>query len=289
MKAVVTFFAFLFFLHFANPALAVTVSITDFPSTISQDSYTITASISGAATGTNYLRIDLYKDSTTNYFGETFNGSDWYGGSTYSQYFPVNIQSGIVWSGTIQGRVGSPSSTQYDWSGVYKLRLRRYTSGGGNTASEADASAVTISISLPTPTLTLTPTPTTAPTNTPTPTPTPTAFPTPTPTPTPTKAPTPIPTTNAPTSKPTVQSGQENVSQNAVLGESTSKNGLAIEPPPDGVVSNDKDPLLSGQAKKPDTIFQGFLIILGIALIAISIMFTLKIIKRGEQIQNEEE
>ncbi|MDP2585448.1 MAG: DUF1180 domain-containing protein, partial [Candidatus Levybacteria bacterium] len=112
-----------------------------------------------------------------------------------------------------------------------------------------------------------------------TPTPTPTASPTNAPTPT--KTPTPSPTTNTPTSDPMTQSDQENVPQNPVLGESTNKgSGLAIAPP---------DNLISDATKKPDTIFQGFLIVLGIVLIVISIMFTLRIIKKGEQIQNEEE
>src|SRR3989338_7150057 len=120
MKAVVVFFAFLFFLHFANPALAVTITISDYPSTITEDSFTITASISGATTGTNYLRIDLFKDGTTNYFGETFNNTDWYGGSTYSQYLAASMVSGITWSGSIQGRIGSPTSTEYEGSSGYK-------------------------------------------------------------------------------------------------------------------------------------------------------------------------
>jgi len=277
MKAAVVFLAFFLFLHFANPTLAVTITISDYPSTITEDSFTITASISGATTGTNYLRVDLFKDGATNYFGETFNSSDWYGGSTYSQYLPVSMVSGITWSGNMQGRIGSPTSTEYDGSGVYKMRLRRYTSGGGSTATEANNSAVTISISLPTPTPTPTITPTPAPTNTPTPTPTPTSAPTNTPTPT--KTPTPIPTSNAPTSKPTTPSAPENVSQNSVLGKSTG-DGLDISPP---------ENLISDSAKKPDNIFQGIIMLVGVVFIAICVILTIRIIKKGEQVQNEEE
>ena len=174
------FFAFIF-LFFPYFAFAVTTIITNFPSAIADDSFTITASISGATTGTNYLKIDLFEDQTTNYFGETFNGTDWYGGSTFSQYLSISVQNSATWSGTLQGRIGGPSSSQYDGTGTYKMRLRRYTGGGGYTASEANNSAVTISIILPTqtPIPTLTPAPTSIPTSTPTliPTKTPTLSP----------------------------------------------------------------------------------------------------------------
>lgn len=173
MKALSAFIAFLVFLLFLpvfKPAYAVTVTISDFPSTITDDAFTLTASISGASAGINYLRVDIYKDGTTNYFGETFNGSDFFGGSTYTQYLPITIQSSTTWTGSIQARTGTPTSTQYDSTGAYKIRIRRYTSGGGNTASEANNSAVAVSINIPTPTQVPTDSPTQAPTNTPIPT-----------------------------------------------------------------------------------------------------------------------
>ncbi len=185
MKAIAAVVAFLvYFLFFNTAAFAVTITIPSFPSTITDDLFTLTASISGATAGTNYLRVDIFKDGTTNYFGETFNSTDWYGGSTYSQYLPITIVGSATWSGTLQGRVGSPTSTQYDGTGTYKIRLRRYTSGGGYTASEANNSAVTVAVSLPTPT----------PTSSPTSTPTSTSILTQTTTPTVTKTPTPTPT-----------------------------------------------------------------------------------------------
>ena len=204
------------FAIFTSRAYAVTVSITNYPPTITDQSFTLTASVSGATTGTNYLKIDIFKDGTTNYFGETFNNSDWYGGSTYTQYLPITIQSGVVWGGTIQGRIGSPTTTQYDGTGTYKIRLRRYTGGGGYTASEADNSSVVVGISLPTatpipsdtPTPTKTPTPTNAPTSTSTPTPTKT------PTPSPTKSPS---TTITPTSKVSGSLKKEDGSNNSTV------------------------------------------------------------------------
>lgn len=210
--ALVAFLLFLFYLPLTKPVFAVTVTIANFPSTITEDSFTLKASISGATTGTNYLRIDLYKDQPTNYFGETFNGSDWYGGSTYSQYLPITIQSGVMWSGSIQGRVGSPSYSQYDSSGTYKLRLRRYTSGGGYTAAEANNSSVAVLISIPTPT----PIPTDSPTPTQVSTEIPLPTKTPTPAPTSTKSPTPKPVTPKSSVFPDNEGSKE-----AVLGESS--------------------------------------------------------------------
>ena len=60
MKAIIAFIAVLFFLQFAKNALAVSVTISDYPSTITEDAFTITASISGATAGTNYLKIDIF-------------------------------------------------------------------------------------------------------------------------------------------------------------------------------------------------------------------------------------
>lgn len=263
---------FLFYSPFIKPAFAVSVTISDYPSTITENSFTITASISGAVTGTNYLRIDLFKDGSSNYFGETFNNSDWYGGSTYSQYLPISVQSGITWGGSIQGRIASPTSSQYDGIGTYKLRLRRYTGSGGYTSSEADANAVIVSIVIPTPTPTVT--------NTPTPGPTSTSTPTPTKTPTPTNIPTPTP-------KLSISPTPENIFPTDILGEST-QSGMIVSGG-NGIVSDEKDVLVAATVKKPDTLFQRLSMILGIVFIAACAILTIRTIKKGESIQNEEE
>ncbi|MBI4226575.1 lamin tail domain-containing protein [Candidatus Roizmanbacteria bacterium] len=170
----------IYFLNVKN-ALAVTTSISNPPQSISAEPFTIKVTVSGASTGINYLRIDLYKPSTTNYFGETFNGLSWYSGSDHSQYYSIAIQSGIDWSSEIQGKVGNPNSTQYDGPGTYKLRVRRYTSSGNYNTTEANNSAVDVNINLslisPTPLAT----PTTSiltPTDTPIPIPSPIISPT---------------------------------------------------------------------------------------------------------------
>lgn len=189
MKAITVLIAFLFFLIFPKPAFAVSVSIFSSPNTITDDLFTLTASISGASTGTNYLRIDLYKDGTANYFGETYNSSDWYNGSDGLQYLSVPVVRGSTASAIIQGRVGNPSSTDFTGNGAYKLRVRRYTtSGGAGSGDVMTPEDVTINLSP-------TPTPTSAPTSTPAPTSA--STPIPTSTPTKTSTPTSIPVTVA--------------------------------------------------------------------------------------------
>jgi hypothetical protein len=198
----------------ANPSHAVSVQILSSPSTITQDMFTLTASISGAGNGTNYLRIDIYKEGTTSYFGQTNNGTDWYSGSDYHLYFPVTI-AGSSWNGSLQGKLGSPTTSQYDGTGSYKLRLRRYTSGGSSSSPEADASSVIVAIAFPTPT------PTPSPTLTPTHTPTSTSVPTTKPNTSPTLKPSLTPTL---TPSPSVEITESNSTSDSgdVLGSSTS-------------------------------------------------------------------
>lgn len=63
------------FFIFVSPVLAVTVTISNVPSSVSDSAFSFNVSVSGAGAGTNYLRMDLYKDTTTNYFGETYNNT----------------------------------------------------------------------------------------------------------------------------------------------------------------------------------------------------------------------
>lgn len=172
---------------------AVSLNIDSSPASVGIDPFNVNVSISGPNPGTNYLRVDLYKDGTTYYFGETNTGGNtWYGGSEGNQYFSITIGPEGTASATIQGRVGNPSATDYPGPGSYKLRIRRYTSSG-NPASGDQQIPADIQINITLPTSTPTPTPTQVAANTPTPTDVPTNTPKP-PTPTPTKKPTSTPT-----------------------------------------------------------------------------------------------
>ncbi len=246
----ITFFALFFSL--SKPILAVTVSITSPspPITITNDSFTLTASISGAATGTNYLRVDVYKEGTTNYFGETFNNSDWYSGSDGKQYLPISVQSGVILNGTVQARIGSPTATEYDGSGSYRVRIKRYTSSGSAGSEDANNSSVAVVISIPTSTPSPTPTPTNAPTSTPTKTPTPTPSPTPSPIPSLTI------TSAIATSSPTAIA-----SVSGILGENTKEAKLAISLSP-SKSSNETKVLGATQ-----TVWPVVLLVIGIILV----------------------
>jgi hypothetical protein len=204
MRCFIFLIGFLFlFAIFPTSAHAVTITINEPIPTISDQSFTVNVTITGASAGQNYLRVDLYKDGTTNYFGETFNGSSWYSGSDGLQYVPVTVSnSDNPVSTALQARVGSPSQSEFPGAGTYKLKIRRYTSSG-NLASSDQQSSVDTQITFSIPTLTPTPTNTPTPTRTPESTNTPTLTKTPTPSksPTPTKSPT--PGKNAPEDKET--------------------------------------------------------------------------------------
>ncbi len=86
------------------------MEIKDYPTSINTEPFNINVLVTGASTGTNYLRIDLYKEGSENYFEETYNGSSWYGGSDGTQYCPVTISSEKIGQATIQARIGNPSS-----------------------------------------------------------------------------------------------------------------------------------------------------------------------------------
>jgi hypothetical protein len=163
---------------FMSKVFAVTITIANFPTSISTDVFTVEASVSGATNATNYLRVDLFKDGTTNYFGETYNGSDWYGGSDGKSYFPVQIQNSSA-SAVLQAQLGNPNETFYPGPGTYKLRIRRYTSSGSQSQNDQQ-NPIDVQITYVAPTPTPTPTPTLSPTPSPIPTPTPTKSPTPT-------------------------------------------------------------------------------------------------------------
>jgi len=166
------YFIILFFFS-VSKASAVSVNISNYPSSISSDPFILDVSISGASQGQNFLRIDLFKEGSSNYFGETYNGSEWYMGSDGKKYFPAVVNASKSASATIQARVGSPKANEYSGPGFYKLRVRRYTSSG-NQASSDTQELVNIYVNLVLPSPTFTPAPTSKASSTPKSTTTPT-------------------------------------------------------------------------------------------------------------------
>jgi len=173
---------FLIFLSllFPQKIFAVTVTVDSYPPTISSAPFSLTVSVLGANPGKNYLRADLFKEGTSNYFGETYNGNEWYFGPSGTSYFPVDIISSTsTASATFQAQVGEPSSTDYSGPGAYKLRIRRYTSASSYAPSDPYDITIDIPTPSPTPSPTASSSPSSASSPTATPTPTKTASPTP--------------------------------------------------------------------------------------------------------------
>lgn len=227
------------------------MNITSSPSTVSDQAFEVGVFIEGPSDGINYLRIDMFKDGSNNYFGETYNGNDWFGGSDGKSYYPVEIKNSTA-SATIKGRLGNPTLSEYSGPGTYKLKLRRYTASG-NAAGSDSQTVVDIQIEY----LLQTPSPTPA-TN-----PVQTSIPTKVPTPTPLAS-------KSPTSKPTIRPSITPTpsEEPEVLGEETETTPPPFrspEPPPTVEKSEDKDfPVLAGVLIGTGLIFvffSGFMIV----------------------------
>lgn len=177
------------FLTTTTLAYAVTVTVSNIPESVTDQEFEFDVLVSGAQTGTNYIRASFFSPGTTSYFGFTYNGSSFYNGSDYSQYLPLPISAEGSGSATVKAKI-DPGSSSFKGSGDYSFKVRRYTSQSYNTSSSEVTVSINYAAETPTPTPTQAPTPTSTPTLTPTPTPTKTATPTNSPSkPTPTKAP----------------------------------------------------------------------------------------------------
>lgn len=164
--------AILLFLHFflIQTVLAVNLTIKNYPENISNEEFNLEVSIDGPNPGSNYLRIDLFKDTTSNYFGETFNGTAWYSGSNGKEYYPITISSEGTASAILKGRVGNPSAKEYLGPGLYKLRVRRYTTSGSQTSGDQQIPVdvnLTVASVTPNPTLVTSSSPSLSPSLTP--------------------------------------------------------------------------------------------------------------------------
>lgn len=187
------------FLILAKPVNALTISISNLPTTIDKDQETeVDLYFSCAGCGDySYIRSVFYPGGT-NYFGFTRNNSgNWVGTVTdRSQYFAI-AKTDLVeasWSGKIKVKPDSGDSA-YIGPGEYLFKVGRYTSAGDSSADWSNELAIRITGPTPIPTLTATrtPDPTPTPTQIPNPTPVKTASPVPTKTPTKTVTPTPTP------------------------------------------------------------------------------------------------
>lgn len=156
----------LFYLFFGvRPVFAVTVTISNVPQEITNQPFSLDVSITGASAATNYLRADFFQPNETSYFGYTYNGTTFYNGSDYSQYFPVTVTSS-GYSGTIQAKIDIASS-KFIGSGTYNLRIRRYTQSGNYNTNESNIVTVNVNYASPSPSATSAPSPSITPSSAP--------------------------------------------------------------------------------------------------------------------------
>lgn len=184
----------LLFLLYATPVFAITVGISTPSASIDQSQeLSLDVFLSCSNCSDSYLR-GVFFETGDNYFGLTQNNNgDWTGTSSdRTKYWKVAKDEikDSTWSGKVKVKVDTDNS-YYKGSGSYSLKVGRYTSSVGSSATWSDSYNINITGPTPTPTPNPTSTPAPNPTNTPVP---PTATVVPTKVPTPTRIPTPLPT-----------------------------------------------------------------------------------------------
>ncbi len=185
MKRLPLFIAvFLFlFIIFPQNISAATVEFFNAPGAFDKEQEaSIDVKISGAAANTfNYLRAAFYPDSTTSYFGYTFNHlNDWYNGASPidpKKFLQIQITAEGTWSGKMKLK-SDISSSYFKGNGSYLLKIGRYTANGSSVSDWSSSIEVSITGMNPTSAPTQMPTSTNTPVPTKTPTLTTTKIPT---------------------------------------------------------------------------------------------------------------
>lgn len=283
MRAIVALIAillFLFYSPFIRPVFA-TVAINpisiDTSTPIIGDAFNLTASMSGALSGSNYyIKCRIGANTSSLNDGQTYNPqtSQWLDdtGSTgaWIDMPQITIGAGGSWQDSVKCRIKASAN---DETKVLFVRACLNSNNSCGTSFQS-TNLLTVNPIFPTPTNT----PTLAPTATLTPTPTST----PNSTPTPTKTLTPTPTL-----KISVSPTPKGILPTGVLGESSQNGSIASQA--NGILPTGEDILSSNTAKKPDTVFQGISMVLGIVLIGVCAILTFRVIKKEELTQDEEE
>jgi len=162
----------------ANFAFAAAPTISNVPSSINTDNeFSISTALSGLSNNTVYrLRLALATAGTNNYFGSTFNGSSYYNGTpspiNYANFLSITTDGAGSWSGTVRGKVETSDPNFSGISGIYDLKVGRYTETG---TSATWSNILQIAVNAPSPTPSASPTPSPSPSLSPTPTATPQA------------------------------------------------------------------------------------------------------------------
>lgn len=159
--------------YFPGVSFASAPQISSFPTGTLQinQEFTVSATMSGLSKNTIY-RLRIAIANASNYFGSTWNGTNWYNGTPspidYANFLSITTDNTGAWWGDILGEIDGSDPNMPTDSGNYDLKVGRYTASG-TSATWSDA--VSVAIVFPTPTsIPATPTNTPIPpTNTPLP------------------------------------------------------------------------------------------------------------------------
>lgn len=121
--------------------MAVKIKIEDSPSVITKEPFSINVTITGAKVATNYLRVQIYKEGTNSYFGETFNGKDWIKNGDGKDYFPIQITTSTT-TAKVEARIGE----ELKENGEFKLKVKRYTASGNAADDETEVRDIEIKL-----------------------------------------------------------------------------------------------------------------------------------------------
>lgn len=144
------------FLFWPKKVLATPPILNSYPDIITVDEeYSVEATMSGLSKNTIYrLRLVLAKPGTWQYFGSTWNESDWYNGTpspiNYANFLTVTTNNDGTWFGEVRGLIESSDPNYGDGPGSYDLKLGRYTEAG-STATWSEPKTVTLEDLTPTP------------------------------------------------------------------------------------------------------------------------------------------
>ena len=164
MRKLVVIFYSILFCFFVYPVAAVTVDLSNVPTSIATQDFTVNVSVTGASSNTNnYLRAAIYSDaSPTSYFGFTYNGNAWYNGTPSpidaKQFLQIPIDSQGSWSGQL--KIKLDLTARHIGAGNYFLKVARYTASATSISDWSNSMSLAVTVPSNTPTLVPTVTPT---------------------------------------------------------------------------------------------------------------------------------
>jgi hypothetical protein len=144
----IVFFSLGVYLSLFVTTISADFSLSNIPSSVNSDQEVeanVSLSLQGQDNKKYYLEGALKKDDGSNYFGLTFNDSDWvaYSPGSFTNLKPITTDASGTWSGSLRFKVDS-TSPYYKGSGNYVFQIKRFTEGGSSSWSD---NSVTLTIS----------------------------------------------------------------------------------------------------------------------------------------------